>query len=82
MPLIAGDFDIHTIDLLATTFNDAIETNIVLKGIGADNVVVVGIGKSDCNATSLVYASATVLNFKETSTFFATIGSKIASGKR
>jgi hypothetical protein len=82
VPLVANNFDVYPIDLFAAASDYAIESNIVLKGIGADNVVVVGVGNSNCNATSLVYAARNRLEFKETSTFFATIGSKIASGKR
>src|SRR5262245_30506660 len=57
MPLIASDLGVHPVDLFAAASDHAIKANIVLKGIGANDVVVVGIGNSDCNAARLVYAT-------------------------
>lgn len=83
MPLSARNLDIFACKLLSMTFYDAVKTNVVLKRIGADDIVVVGIQNTDSNSTRLVDASRDRFeNLTETSMFLATIGSKIASGKR
>ena len=50
------NFGVHTANLLSTAFDDAVKTNIVLKRIGADDVVVVAIEDTDSNAACLIDA--------------------------
>ncbi len=58
VPLIAGNFGVRTTDLFTTTLNDAVKTNVVLKRIGADDVIVVGIEETNGNPTRLVDTSS------------------------
>jgi hypothetical protein len=44
--------------LFTTTLNNAVEANVVLKRICADDVIVVGIEDTDGNPTRLVDASS------------------------
>src|SRR5690242_13352459 len=55
MPFTAGNLGIHTGDLLSTAFNDAVKTNVVLQRVGANNVVVVAIKDTDCDAPGAIY---------------------------
>ena len=54
VPLVARNFCVPTVNLLSTTVNDAVETNIVLKRIGTNDVIVVAIKKTNGNAGCLI----------------------------
>src|SRR5262245_15502557 len=56
VPLIARNFGIRAANLLTTALNDTVKTHIVLKRIGADDIVVVGIEDTDGNSTCLIDA--------------------------
>ena len=58
MPFIAGNFDVLAANLFTTASNNAIKANIVLKRIGADDVVVVTIKDTHSNSTRLIDASS------------------------
>src|SRR5262245_2040148 len=57
MPHIAGNFDVLPCNLLPATVDDPIETNVVLKRVGTNDVVVVTIKETNGNACRLIYAS-------------------------
>src|SRR5262249_24502420 len=79
---VGGDFGIHPMNLLTTALNDAVKANVVLKRIGSNNVIVVRIKYTSSNTRRLVDASSNGFEPDGHLTFFATIGLKIASGKR
>src|SRR5262249_21437352 len=54
MPRVAGNHGVNTVNLLPTALNHVVEANVVLKRIGANNVVVVRIGKADGNSACLL----------------------------
>ena len=54
MPNVAGNFGVHTVNLLATTLNDPVKADVVLKRIGANNVIVVRIDNTNRNSPCLV----------------------------
>ena len=54
VPNVAGNFGVHTVNLLATTLNDPVKADVVLKRIGANNVIVVRIDNTNRNSPCLV----------------------------
>jgi len=57
MPLISGNSDVYAVDLLATSANYPVKTNIVLKCIGAGDIVVVAVEEPNGDAGGLINVS-------------------------
>src|SRR4051794_5045759 len=54
MPLVRGNLEIGTLDLLPATLHNAVKADIVFESIGTDDVVIVRAGQPHRNAARLV----------------------------
>src|SRR5262245_27577965 len=54
MPLVGCNLGVDSVNLFTTAFNHSIETDIVLKRIGTDDVVIVGISNANRNSACLI----------------------------